>query len=110
VGFLFIICIYINMKKLIVTTNQLDRLIPQEDIDFVKKYKEETGHYPNYRELQHNPSYVRDFIPSHQKKNNKLRTYVDTHLGEFLNIIKAKLSSESEDRYEGKNKLKVGIN
>ena len=56
------------MKKLIVTTNQLDRLIPQEDIDFVKKYKEETGHYPNYRELQHNPSYVRDFIPSHQKK------------------------------------------
>lgn len=99
--------------KIIITEQQLDRLIPDEDIEFVKKWKEETGHYPEYRELQQSGKEdeegnkismkVGEISPNHSKKNITTKTYVEKHLGKFLKEIIAKMAHESDEEYvEGK--------
>jgi very-short-patch-repair endonuclease len=86
--------------NIIITNEQLDKLIPLEDIEFVKKYKEQTGHYPKFRELQNNPAKVGDYIPTHSKKNIGLKRYVDKYLGKYLNYINSNLASKSEESFE----------
>jgi len=85
---------------IIITNEQLDKLIPSEDIEFVKKYREQTGHYPKFKELQNNPAKVGNYIPTHSKKDIGLKRYVDKYLGKYLNYINSKLSSKSGESFE----------
>jgi very-short-patch-repair endonuclease len=88
----------------IVTDNQMDRLfpnklVPEEDIEFVRRYKQEKNHYPRFRDLQQSSERVGDIYPEHSKKDIKLKTYVDLYLGKFRKNIISKLSKESGDNY-----------
>lgn len=84
----------------VVTKEQLDRVIPNEDIEFVKAWKKLMDHYPKFRELQQDGRKVGDILPTHPKKNIKLKSYVDLYLGKFLNYIIAKLVEESGESIE----------
>lgn len=90
--------------KVIVSEQQLNDLnIPKEDIEFVKVWKEKTGHYPKFRELQQSGKYendklistkVGDILPNHPNNDITLKTYVDLYLGKYLKPIIAILSSD----------------
>ena len=84
----------------IVTKEQLDKNIPQEHIDFVKAWREQMSHYPKFRELQNDGRRVGDVLPTHPKKDLKLKTYVDSYLGKFLNYINADLIHKSGESIE----------
>ena len=86
--------------RYIITEEQLDRLIPPEDIDFVKQYKKEMNRYPNWRGLQQMDLRVGDIMPNHSKKDLKVRTFMDNYLKKNLSSIVSKLSFESDEAIE----------
>lgn len=63
--------------EVVVTQDQLERLIPQEDIEFVRKFREKFGNYPTFRGLQQGSYTVGEVHPTHSKKDLKWRSYVD---------------------------------
>jgi hypothetical protein len=79
--------------KVIVTQEQLERVIPQEDIEFVKKYREKYGNYPSFRGLQQGNATVGEIHPTHTKKDLKWKTYVDG-LGKLFTPIVMMVSKE----------------
>lgn len=87
---------------IIVTDDQMDRIIPKEDFEFVRRYRQIKKSYPSYRDLQQSEERVGDIYPEHSKRGIKLRTYVDDYLGKFLEYINIKLASETGDEYVGK--------
>jgi len=80
--------------KIILTPNQVENLIPQEDEDFVIAWREKNGSFPGFRQLQQSGQRVESTLSTHPKSNMTTKEYVDKHLGKFLNLIVAKLSNE----------------
>ena len=64
------------MSNYIVTPEQVERVIQQEDIEFFKRYREIYGDYPTYRGLQLSGHTVGEVYPEHPKKDLKWSTYV----------------------------------
>jgi len=80
--------------NILVLQEQIDRIIPEEDIEFVKAWYQKKGYFPNYRTLQQSDEKVGATMPTHSKKDIKTRSYVDTYLGKVLNSIVATLAAE----------------
>jgi len=72
--------------NVIVSQDQIERVIPNEDIEFVRKYREMYGNYPTFRGLQQGKHTVGEVHPNHSKKDLKWKTYVDG-LGKLFSLI-----------------------
>lgn len=94
--------------KIILTPNQVENLIPQEDEDFVIPWRNKNGSFPGFRQLQQSGQRVGSTLSTHSKSNTTTKEYVDKHLGKFLNLIVGKLSNEMgislSDRKRGTRK------
>lgn len=62
--------------NVIVSQDQMERVIPKEDIEFVKKYRDMYGNYPTFRGLQKGDHTVGEVYPEHPMRNLKWATYV----------------------------------
>jgi hypothetical protein len=82
--------------EVVVTQDQLERLIPQEDIEFVRKFREKFGNYPTFRGLQQGNHTVGEVHPTHSKKDLKWRSYVDG-LGKLFTQIVMLVSKEKDE-------------
>ena len=81
------------MAEYIISPEQLERVIPEEDIEFVRKYREKYGDYPTYRGLQFGKGTVGEVHPTHPKKDLKWSTYIIS-LSKYLKPIIMMVSKE----------------
>jgi hypothetical protein len=80
----------------IIDQNQIDVALSAfnpEDIEFLRRYKENRGFFPTYRDLQQDNRYVKEIYPEHTKSNIKLKTFVEFYLKNF-NTLKSLLSNK----------------
>jgi len=84
------------MSNYIVTPEQVERVFQQEDIEFVKRYREIYGNYPTYRGLQLSGHTVGEVYPEHPKKNLKWSTYVGK-LGKLFTPLVMLASKEKDE-------------
>jgi len=79
--------------NVIVSQDQIERVIPNEDIEFVRKYREMYSNYPTFRGLQQGKHTVGEVHPNHSKKDFKWKSYVDG-LGKLFSLIVMIVSKE----------------
>jgi hypothetical protein len=84
------------MSNYIVTPEQVERVVQQEDIEFVKKYREIYGNYPTYRGLQFGNHTVGEVHPEHPMRDLKWATYVGK-LGKLFTPIVMLASKEKDE-------------
>ena len=84
------------MSNYIVTPEQVERVIQQEDIEFVKRYREMFGNYPTFRGLKNGDHTVGEVYPEHPMRHLKWSTYVGK-LGTLFTPIVMLASKEKDE-------------
>lgn len=98
------------MAEYIITPEQLDRIIPEEDVQFVRNYREKYGDYPSFRKLQGGSGKkVGEVYPTHSKKDLTWSTYVQNFLGKYLDPIIEKVSKENNEELIKFGKIKITL-